>query len=105
MRCFAKQGLGRPLLAIAVGLTLGLVLGCATTLPRVAPLVPIELGPNGSAPITFTRLIIRVPSGSNIGSHHDGILKVPQFRHTWLSNITVAPVEFRIVASEHLSRS
>jgi S1-C subfamily serine protease len=79
-----------------------LALGCATTVPQVVQLTPIELGPEGSAPITFTRLIIRVPSGSDVGAHYDGLLKISKFRHTWLSNITVGSDEFKIVASEHL---
>jgi S1-C subfamily serine protease len=68
----------------------------------VTQLAPIDLGEQRSAPITFTRLIIRVPSGTEVGAHHDGLLKVRQFRHTWLSNITVGSDEFKIVASEHL---
>ncbi|MDA1044186.1 MAG: S1C family serine protease [Verrucomicrobia bacterium] len=82
---------------------LGVAQGCATIGPRITQLTPIELGPEGSAPIAFTRLVIRVPSGSQVGAHHDGLLQVPQFHHTWLSNITVGSDEFKIVASEHLT--
>lgn len=89
------------LMAVVVAL-LCLAQGCATTGPRITQLTIIELGPEGSAPVTFTRLIIRVPSGTQVGAHHDGLLKVPQYRHTWLSNLTVGSDEFKIIASEHL---
>ncbi len=97
-----NKGFQHLIVAAASALMLSLVIGCATTVPRVTQLSPIELGPEGSATLTFTRLIIRVPSGTKIGSHHDGLLKVPKFQHTWLSNITVGSDEFKIVASEHL---
>lgn len=102
MRHVIKKGLVRMVISRGIVLALSLVLGCEGPAPRIAQGVPIELGPGGSAPVTFTRLIIRVPSGSDIGAHHDGLLKVPQFRHTWLSNITVGSDEFKVVASEHL---
>ena len=91
---FGLMGVAAVLLCLAQG--------CATTGPRITQLTPIEVGPEGSAPITFTRLIFRIPSGTQVGAHHDGLLKVPQFRHTWLANITVGSDEFKIVASEHL---
>jgi hypothetical protein len=79
-----------------------LLLSCATAVPTVTTSQPIEVGPKGSVPITFTRLIIRVPSGTRVGAHHDGLMQVPQFYHIWQSNITVASDEYKIVASEHL---
>ncbi len=97
-----KTAAHRLVLMGVVAVLLCLAQGCATTGPRITQLTPIELGPEGSAPLTFTRLIIRVPSGTQVGAHHDGLLKVPQFRYTWLSNITVGSDEFKIVASEHL---
>jgi len=79
-----------------------IIMSCATYTPRVAQVTPITLGPEGSAPITFTRLVIRIPSGTEIGGHHDGLLKIRHYGHIWLSNIAVASDEFKIVASEHL---
>ena len=76
--------------------------GCASILPSVPTSQPLEIGPEGSVPITFTRLIIRVPSGTQVGAHHDGLLQVPKFYHHWQSNIAVASDEYKIVASEHL---
>jgi len=93
----------RLMLATAV-LMLTMAMGCAVKVspPKVTQLAPIQVGAEGSAPITFTRLIIRVPSGTTVGADYGGWLKVLQFRYTWQSNITVASDEFRIVASEHL---
>jgi len=89
-------------IVISLVLTAGLVVGCATTSPRIQQVTPITLGPEGSTPITFTRLIIRIPSGTDVGSHHDGLLKVPKFRHTWQSSLIVASDEFKIIACEQL---
>jgi len=92
------------LILATVTLTLGAIMSCTTTSPRIPQprLSPIQIGPEGSAPISFTRLIIRVPSGTTVGGHYDGLLKILKYRYTWLSNITVASDEFRIVGSEHL---
>ena len=59
-------------------------------------------GAEGSAPITFTRLIIRVPSGTTLGTHYEGAWKDRKFDYIWQSNIAIASDEFKIVASENL---
>jgi len=78
--------------------------GCAPAMNRKAGLrsAPIELINKSTAPIAFNRLIIRVPSGTKLGSHHDGFLKIPKFSHEWNSNIVVGSDEFKIMASEEL---
>src|SRR5262245_14800097 len=78
--------------------------GCATSQPRAPqPVVtPIGLGPEGSSPITFSKLIFRLQSGSELGAHHDGLLRVPQFRHRWNGGILVGSDEFRIIACDQL---
>lgn len=83
-----------------VGMAVIVFLAACTSTVQVQQ--PIGLYPEVTAPITFTRLIIRVPSGTRIGSHHDGLLKIAKFRHIWQHNIVVASDEFKIVASEHL---
>lgn len=97
-----KTYVQRLMLVGAAAFLVIFVQGCATTAPTITQLSPIVIGPEGSAPISFTRLIIRVPSGTRVGAHHNGWLKVPQFSYVWLSNITVGSDEFKIVASEHL---
>ncbi len=88
-----------------VGMSLVLA-GCATTKSTVVPtLTPLVLGPTGSAPITFTRLVVRVPSGTELGAHHEGMLQIVKFKHVWQSNLTVASDEFKIIASEHMKSS
>ena len=84
-------------------LAVTIAVGCATAPKKVSlNLEPVELGPEGTAPITFTRLVIRVPAGTEVGSHHDGLLKVPQYKHYWQSSVSVASDEFKIVACEQL---
>src|SRR5207245_10888885 len=71
-------------------------------MPVPAQLTPIDLGPDGSAPITFMRLVIRIPAGTTVGHHHEGLVKVQTDAHIWESNLTVASDEFRFLASEVL---
>lgn len=84
--------------AVSVLLTL---LGCATPKTPLPP-PPPDFGPKGSSPITFTRVIFRLPSGGSIGAHYDGLLKVRKFGHTWTSGITVGGEEFKIIACEQM---
>jgi S1-C subfamily serine protease len=90
------------LILATAALTLAIVVGCTIHSPGVTQLVPIQIGAEGSAPITFTRLIIRVPSGTSVGAHFEGWIKLPKFKYIWQSNLTIASDEFRVVASEHL---
>ncbi|WP_084511508.1 S1C family serine protease [Desulfatibacillum aliphaticivorans] len=79
---------------------LSLLAGCATTPKRTDARMPIVIDPEGSATVTFQRLIVRFPSGATIGTHHDGLLRVPQYRHYWTSDLAVASSEFKVIASE-----
>ena len=57
-----------------------------------------------TAPITFTKIIFRVPYGSTIGYHHDGLAKYPQYSHKWTSTISEGVEDFVIMASEQMSK-
>lgn len=83
-------------------LVLSMLSACATTkIGYVAPAPePALLGKEGSASIAFSRVIIRIPSGSKVGAHHDGLAQMPQYSHIWSSNITVGADDFKIKASE-----
>ena len=75
--------------------------GCAS--PRIiAPQMPVDLGDGGSASITFTRLVIRITPGTEMGHYHTGIFKMERFAHTWGSGITFGSDEFKVFASEEL---
>lgn len=74
--------------------------GCASSgMPEARQLTPEHLE-GGTEPITFTRLIVRVPAGTEIGGHHEGLLKIQKQDYTWDGNITVASDQFRVIASE-----
>ena len=81
-----------------------LSVGCHTQMPVPAQLAPIPLDSGGSAPITFTCLVVRITPGTVVGHHHDGLAKVKRFPHTWSAGLTQASDEFRIVALEELRR-
>ncbi len=85
-------------------LTSYLMVGCATTrVTYTTPqLEPIAIGSGGSEPIAFRRVIIRIPAGTRIGAHHDGLLKIPQFPYYWQSNLGVGSEEFNLTANEEL---
>lgn len=84
-----------------LGLMLVGVLGCATGggLPPSRQLTPQTVSGETEA-LTFTRLVIRVPAGREIGGHHKGLLKIRHDTYTWGGDISVASDEFRIIASE-----
>jgi S1-C subfamily serine protease len=88
---------GLLILGIALGLN-----GCAATQTVLPREQPIPLGSDGSASITFTRVIIRVSSGTVVGGHHDGLLKIKKSNYTWMSNLTIGSDEFKVVASEEM---
>jgi hypothetical protein len=94
----------RLMLVGAVAFLIFFVQGCATATPapHITQLSPIKIGPEGSAPIIFTRLIIRIPLGTQVGAAHIGWAKGVVFRYTWQSDVTVGSDEFKNVASEHL---
>ncbi len=82
------------------------LLGCSTTgsFQKAPVREPIMIGTQGTETITFRGVIIRVLAGTKIGSHHDGLLKVPQFPYTWNANISSGDYEFNLAASEQLRR-
>lgn len=75
------------------------VVGCATAVPQSQRLTPKTVS-EGTEPLTFTRLIVRVPAGTEIGGHHRGLAKVRHRTYTWGGNISVASHQFKVVASE-----
>lgn len=76
------------------------VAGCASSgMPEARQLNPEKLEGN-SEPITFTRLVVRVPAGTEVGGHHEGLLKIQKQDYTWDGNISVASDQFRVIASE-----
>ena len=85
-------------------LFVGMLSGCSTTrIGYVAPAPePVTMGKEGSASISFSRVIIRIPSGSEVGAHHDGLAQMPKYPYIWSSNILVGPDDFKIKASELL---
>ncbi len=96
------KSLKRTVLLVIEAIAVIFLLGCATVMTSVSTSKPLEVGPQGSVPLTFTRLIIRVPSGTQVGAHHAGLFQVPKFYYNWQSNISVASDDYKIVASEHL---
>jgi hypothetical protein len=85
-------------------LFVGMLSGCATTrIGHVAPAPePVTMGREGSASISVSRVIIRIPSGSNVGAHHDGLAQMPKYPYIWTSNVVVGADDFKIRASELL---
>lgn len=77
------------------------VCGCATSsgIPASQTLTPESVS-GGTEPITFTRLVVRVPAGTEIGGHHRGLLKIRHDTYTWGGDISVASDQFKVIASE-----
>ncbi len=93
---------------LRVPLTLRLVVlmtaACTTytQMPVPEQQAPIALGTAGSAPLAFTRVVIRIPSGTEVGAHYYGLMKEKEYPYTWATNLTVASDEFRVIALEQL---
>lgn len=85
-------------------LTLLLAVGAACYGGMTVPnqFQPIALGNSVTASVTFTRLIVRVPAGTEIGHHRVGLAKVKRYPYTWQSNLTVGSEEFKVIASEEM---
>jgi len=79
------------------------MLGCATTgIKDHGPLrEPLRLGLKGSEPITFTKIILRIPPGTIIGFHHDGLFQLQQFSYD-APSLSIGSEEFRLRAIEKL---
>jgi len=61
---------------------------------------------NGSQPIAFRRVILDIPAGKIIGSHHAGLLRASLSTYSWeRSGGIVGPESFNVEATEELRRS
>lgn len=77
--------------------------GCASSGSyRVSPLKPIVVDSSLCSPMSFKKLVFRVPAGARIGAHHDGILRIEKYDHYWQSGLATGSEEFRVIASEVL---
>lgn len=87
-------------LAVAV---LGLV-ACSTSkiVSRTPTSDPIPIGEEGTIPIAFKRIIVRIPSGVVVGAHHDGLAQMEVYTHTWQGHVFIASDELNLVATEEL---
>jgi len=80
-----------------------LISGCAASLKNLAPqLEPITVNQGDMKPISFKGVVLRIPVGEKIGSHHDGLAKVAQYSLHWQSGISFGSEEFTLGASETL---
>jgi serine protease Do len=63
---------------------------------------PVDLHDRGSEPIAFRGILLRIPAGSPVGAHHDGLLKVAKYPYTWQSGVRFASQELNLTANEEL---
>ena len=76
--------------------------GRAAQMAPVGVANPIHVAEGGTHTIGFARLLVRVPAGTTIGHHHDGLAKVRQYPHRWDATVSVASQEFSLVAADVL---
>jgi S1-C subfamily serine protease len=74
----------------------------ASTEPPPKKIVNIK---SSTHPISFFQVIIKIPSGSVIGSHHDGLLKLAKETHHWNAGTVVGTSEFKEMAVDKLLKS
>lgn len=56
-----------------------------------------------SEPITFTKIIFRIPAGTKIGYHHTGLLKIPRYSYD-APSLSVGSKEFNLIVLEELKK-
>jgi S1-C subfamily serine protease len=56
-------------------------------------------------PLGFRGVLLRIPAGKKIGSHHDGLAKIRKYALYWQSGISFGSEEFTLGASETLRQS
>jgi S1-C subfamily serine protease len=93
----------RLILVIAAA---GLICGCAGTAPTPAveikqpELPPIHV--NGSEPISFAKVIIKMELGQEVGKVYSGPFKIPRATFTWNGQVLVGDMGYRTQANEEL---
>jgi len=100
-----KDGSMRLLLTVLLSIpaVISLLLtGCATYTPTLVPEYTQPIKVENSSPIAFKKALLRIPAGTQIGYHHDGLLKIRQFAYSSQSTISAGSAEFNIVANEEL---
>jgi len=84
---------------------LGMV-GCALA-PAPSPKSTVErfaLGPQGSEPISFTKVIVRIPAGSQVGTEFTKKGRKGGTPLYWKTNLSLRDEEFRLSAIDELQR-
>ena len=67
---------------------------------------PIIVGPEEkSAPIAFKKVLIKIPVGTVIGYHHDGLARIRQFPYYWEKSVVVLGEEVNQIANEELRKA
>jgi len=83
-----------------------LLFGCATsslTQPK-SPAKPIGLGPEGSEPISFARVIIRIPAGTQVGNEFPAKARKDAKPIYWKINLSLNDDELKLTAIEELEK-
>ena len=91
---------------IILALILICLVSCATTrqdvqTPEEPKPIILQAG-DESLPITFKKAIVKIPPGTTIGYHHDGLLRVPQFPYRWQTSVVELGEEYNTIANEEL---
>jgi S1-C subfamily serine protease len=63
---------------------------------------PIQVSPEETTPISFQKVLIKIPPGKLLGSHHDGLARVPQFRYYWQTSVLVGDAQLNQIACDEL---
>jgi hypothetical protein len=83
-----------------------LLFGCATsplTQSKSTP-KPIDLGPEGSEPISFAKVIVRIPAGAQVGNEFPAKGAKGAKPFYWKTNLFFSDDELRLTAADELER-
>lgn len=67
-----------------------------------AQVQPIRVRQEETTPISFQKVLIKIPPGKLLGSHHDGLARVPQFRYYWQTSVLIGDAQLNQIVCDEL---
>lgn len=103
---FVRQ---RPWLPPAIVLAAALGFSACSSAPtdkevQVLHNPPITIGPEGTEPIAFKRVVVDVPTGTTIGYHYGGVFKLKNDEHYWSGDAATSNSQLVFAAAGELRK-
>ncbi|MBI1852621.1 MAG: trypsin-like peptidase domain-containing protein [Planctomycetes bacterium] len=99
-----RHSAGQPGCAVWVTFLAVAVAGCQSTESASYYQRPHAIDVHGreTEPIAFRGVLLHIPTGAQVGAHHDGLLKIAKYPYTWNSGLSFGSQEFNLAANDEL---